>query len=105
MNVGCLAGRSEDDMPEGGKPWHEYTNYLSALVKFFPDETLAPFIPAAYAAKNRRLMQGCVRALRKHKLGAAFRSQEPFFLDERFFERYPQLRGPRVDHPRRSRHA
>jgi hypothetical protein len=33
---------------------------------------------------------------------AAFFANEPGFLPSAFFEMYPQLRGPRVDHPRRS---
>jgi hypothetical protein len=35
-------------------------------------------------------------------MGARFYCLEPFFLPESFFREHPELRGPRVDHPRRS---
>ncbi len=40
--------------------------------------------------------------IRELGLGATWRSTDPLFLPEAFFEKYPHLRGPRVDHPRRS---
>ena len=51
---------------------------------------------------NRQLLLYKASVLRELGLYAAFRSNEPRFLPEAFFEKYPHLRGPRVDHPRRS---
>ena len=103
MNVASLSGRDFGEVPAGGSPWHEYAAYSAGLHKFYPHPKLAGFVDAAFVARNRRLLRSCVKVLRARKLGASFLLHEPHFLPEAFFEAHPHLRGPRVDHPRRSR--
>jgi len=103
MNVSTLAGRGHHDVPAGGSPWHHYACNNPCPQKFFPHEKLKPFIPAKFVEKNRQLLLAKAAILRELDLKAAFWSYEPNFLPEEFFEAYPHMRGPRVDHPRRSR--
>jgi len=104
MTISALAGKARYEMPSGGNAWHEYANFNPALHKFFPHEKIAPFIPADYVQSNRRALDERLAVIRRLGLGASFWANEPSFLPEAFFEAYPHLRGPRVDHPRRSRH-
>jgi hypothetical protein len=102
MNINLTAEKAEFEMPEGGSPWHEYAAYDRSISKFFPDEKIAPFIPEELVTKNRQLLLSKVKIIRDLGLYAGYRSNEPHFLTAAFFESYPHLRGPRVDHPRRS---
>ncbi len=102
MNINTTVEKADFEMPEGGSPWHEYAAYDRSLSKFFPDEKMAPFIPEGLVTKNRQLLLNKVKIIRDLGLDAGYRSNEPHFLTEAFFESYPHLRGPRVDHPRRS---
>lgn len=102
INISTLAEKGFHDIPEGGSPWHEYASNNPTPYKFFPDPRIAPFIPAEFVKKNRQLLLDKAEILREYGLGAAFWCYEPNFLPEEFFEVYPHMRGPRVDHPRRS---
>jgi len=104
INVSTLADKSFHEIPAGGNPWNEYASNMAALYKFFPDPKIAPFIPADFVIKNRKLLLEKVKILRDNGMEAAFFANEPAFLPAAFFEAYPLLRGPRVDHPRRSNH-
>ncbi|HRE52689.1 MAG TPA: hypothetical protein PK339_14805 [Flavitalea sp.] len=102
INIGVLADKAFHETPKGGSPWHEYANRNPTPYKFFPDPKIAPFIPAEFVRKNRQLLLEKARILRENDMDAAFFSYEPNFLPESFFEAYPEMLGPRVDHPRRS---
>jgi len=102
VSISALAQKAVHEVPPGGSPWHEYADCGPSLHKFFPPPALAPFLPTRFVAANQRLLLAKASILRRLKLGAAFWSYEPNFFPEAFFEAYPHLRGPRVDHPRRS---
>ncbi len=102
VNIGTLADKSFHEIPPGGNPWNEYASNNPALYKFFPDPEIAPFIPADFVMKNRKLLLDKAKILRENGMEAAFFANEPAFLPAAFFEANPHLRGPRVDHPRRS---
>jgi hypothetical protein len=102
MYINYTAEKADFEMPEGGSPWHEYAAYDRGLSKFFPDEKIVPFIPEELVKKNRQLLLSKVKIIRDLGLSAGYRCNEPHFLPEAFFDVYPHLRGPRVDHPRRS---
>jgi hypothetical protein len=103
IGVSNLAERTKSDIPPGGSPWHDYTTCLPSLEKFFPHRDLAPFIDGEHVKKNQKLLREKVEIVRKHKLASAAQFHIPWFLPERFFEKFPHLLGPRIDHPRRSR--
>ena len=104
VNISALADKGFHEIPEGNNFWYEYASYNPALFKFFPDPKIAPFIPAEFVKKNREYLLARARILRESGLEAAFWCNEPNFLPDQFFEANPRLRGPRVDHPRRSNH-
>jgi hypothetical protein len=102
--INYVAEEASFEMPEGGSPWHEYASNNGPVHLFFPDEKLAPFLPADLVKKNQQLLLSKVAVLRKMGFEATWDSKDPHFLPEAFFEKYPNMRGPRVDHPRRSLH-
>jgi hypothetical protein len=102
VGVGTLADKSFHEIPTDGSSWHEYASSNPTPYKFFPDEKLAPFIPAEFVKKNRQLLIEKVQYLKDKGMEAAFIGYELNFLPAAFFEAHPQMMGPRVDHPRRS---
>ncbi len=101
VNVSNLADKGFHEIPEGRNYWYEYASYNPTLFKFFPDSKIAPFIPESFVKKNRELLFEKSKILQKYGLECAFWSYEPNFLSENFFDKYPEMMGPRVDHPRR----
>jgi hypothetical protein len=100
--INSPALKGDFEIPKGSSDWHEYASYNRSVEAFFPDKKLIPFFPDDYITKNRQLLLYKMDVLRELGLSAAFRSNEPRYLPEAFFEKYPHLRGSRVDHPRRS---
>lgn len=105
VSISKPADKAFYEIPAGGNPWSEYASYNATLYKFYPDHRIAPFVPVEYVKKNQELIIAKAKILREYGLYAAFYANEPGFLPAAFFEKYPQLRGPRVDHPRRSNFA
>lgn len=105
INISELADKGFYEIPPGRNFWYEYASYNPTPYKFFPDPKIAPFIPEDFVKKNRELLLAKAEILREYGLGAAFWSYEPNFIPNEFFAKYPELLGPRVDHPRRGNHA
>jgi hypothetical protein len=102
ITINSPAMKGDFECPKESCDWHEYAAYNRSVEAFFPDKKLMPFVPEDYIAKNRQLLLSKVGVLMELGLSAAFSSNEPRYLPEQFFEKYPRMRGPRVDHPRRS---
>jgi hypothetical protein len=103
IEISALADKSWYEIPPGGSPWHEYACHIAAPWKFFPHPDIAPHLPADWVAANRKLMLEKAAVVRELGLGAMAYAKNSHFLPESFFRQFPELRGPRVDHPRRSR--
>ncbi|MEW5977461.1 MAG: hypothetical protein AB1898_16840 [Acidobacteriota bacterium] len=103
VDIGALADKAWHELPKDDSPWHEYASWASTTAKFFPHPKISPFFPSEWIAQNRTLLLAKAAILREMGLEAAFSSKSSFFLPEAFFQQYPHLRGPRVDHPRRSK--
>ena len=101
--VGMVAERTDADLPPGGSPWHEFTVYLSTWQKLFPHSKMRPFLDMKHVARNHALLKDTLKVARRHGYGAATSFHTPFYMPEEFFAKYPQYRGARCDHPRRSR--
>jgi len=101
VNISNLADKGFYEIPSGNNFWYEYASYNPTPYKFFPDPKIAPFIPAEFVKRNRESLLAKAKILREFGLEAAFWCYEPNFIPGAFFEAYPQLLGPRVDHPRR----
>ena len=102
INISTLADKSFYEIPKQRSPWHQYACNNAATCKFFPDAKIAPFIPADFVARNRQLLLAKAKILRENGMDAAFFCSEPDLLPEAFFDAYPDMMGPRIDHPRRS---
>ncbi|HUU27386.1 MAG TPA: hypothetical protein VM123_06205 [archaeon] len=101
--VSEMADKNWQEIPEGGSPWHEYACYIPGPWVYYPHPKIAPFINAQFVQANRKLLLEKSAILQRLGLFALFESNDAHFLPEAFFQKYPELRGPRVDHPRRSR--
>ena len=93
----------EMDVP--GDPYPAWYMYHPGLLKIFPPAALEKYVDKAYAEKVAALFQARSEVLRRLGLKAAYIANEPHVLPEAFFAEHPDLRGPRVDHPNRSRTA
>ena len=103
INIGVVADKAFYEIPEGDNPWNEYASNFANLYKFYPDKKIAPFIPEKFVRDNVQLLLAKTKILRENGVDAAFFSNEPEFMPSAFFEAYPEFRGARVDHPRRSK--
>ncbi|MGC9341158.1 MAG: hypothetical protein ACP5E3_00505, partial [Bacteroidales bacterium] len=77
----------------------------TGLLKICPPQALKPYIPEDYSERVMQVLESRCRILRKYGLKAAFKTFEPQMLPEKVYEDHPLWRGPRVDHPMRSRVA
>lgn len=55
--------------------------------------------PEMYLERNRHILLRFAAAARRHGLKPLLYLCEPRFVPERFFQKHPTLRGPRVDNP------
>ncbi|MEQ9220409.1 MAG: hypothetical protein RLO17_20315 [Cyclobacteriaceae bacterium] len=102
INISTLADKSSHEIPEGRNFWYEYASRNPTPYKFYPDPKITPFIPEDFVKKNRELLLAKAKILKEFGIDAAFWSYEPNFLPDAFFNEYPEIMGPRVDHPRRN---
>lgn len=103
IEVSPIADKSWYELPAGGSPWHEYAAYNAALFKFFPHPKISSHLPAQWVEKNRQLLLAKAEIAKGFGLGGFWNGYIGNFLPEASFRQHPHLRGPRVDHPRRSR--
>ncbi|MGH2354016.1 MAG: hypothetical protein ACRDJN_20620, partial [Chloroflexota bacterium] len=103
MVVNHLADKDPHQRTDPGDPYLEYSANFPDLFHFAPPDAVAPLIDRSMVEANMRLAEQKLAVLRRHGLKGAFLGREPVYLPEAFYRDYPHLRGPRVDHPRRSR--
>jgi hypothetical protein len=93
----------EFDVP--GDPYPAWYVYRPGLLKIFPPKEVQPYVDSAYAEEVAKIIEDRCAVLRKYGLKAYWAANEPQVMPEAFFGAYPELRGPRVDQPNRSRAA
>jgi hypothetical protein len=93
------------EMDVADDPYPAWYMYHPGLLKIFPPAALEKYVDTAYAERVAALFQARCEVLRRLGLKAAYSANEPHVLPEAFFADHPDLRGPRVDHPNRSRTA
>jgi len=86
-------------------PYPNWGMLMSSFFKVAVPSELKEHLPAAYAQKNLDVIRRRAAVLKELGLRAAFLGKEPAYLPESVFRAYPDWRGPRCEHPRRSRHA
>ncbi len=75
------------------------------FLKLYPPAEVRPYVDLEYGRRITSLLEERCRILRRLGLKAHWGSNIPQVMPEAFFAAYPQLRGPRVDQPNRSRVA
>jgi len=88
-----------------GDPYPGWYIYHADLLKVFPPAKLQSYVNMEYEELASSFLEKQCEILRKYGLKATYWSGEPHVLPEKFFVDNPDLRGPRIDHPNRSRTA
>lgn len=86
-------------------PYPSWVITNMGLLKIATPDVLKTYIPQDYAESVMKILEERCKVLRKYGLKAAFKTFEPQMLPEKVFTDHPLWRGPRVDHPSRSRVA
>ena len=84
-------------------PYPEWFVHHASMLKIFPAGAVAPFVDAAYVRRMQEIVRQRCAVLQRQGLRAVWRANEPAVLPEAFFTAHPELRGPRIDHPARSK--
>lgn len=101
-----------DDLPTAqwqfqppGDPYPAWFIQRPDFFKLFPPPEVEPFVDMAYAHRVAHLLEERCKILRGLGLKAHWAANIPQVMPEAFFTVHPELRGPRVDQPNRSRTA
>ena len=84
---------------EPENPYFAFSSYGFALDQFVSSSYNEGIYYEGLLAENRRLLLHNAALARKYGFRCAIRCVEPTFMMERFFQRHPAMRGPRVDNP------
>lgn len=85
-----------------GEFYQEFYTYCPALDQFVSSRLNQGIYPPEYLEKNLNVLKDNARLALKYGLIPGLLCFEPRSVPEEFFEKYPTLRGARVDHPFRS---
>lgn len=89
---------------EPNDPYPSWVISNPGLLKIAIPEALKRYIPSEHADRVMKILEERSAVLRKLGLKAAISCFDPSMLPEAVFADHPLWRGPRVDHPARSRH-
>jgi hypothetical protein len=84
-------------------PYPSWYVHHATLLKIFPPPEVQPYVNMDYANHVSAVLEQRCAILRKYGLKAVWNANEPAVMPEAFFTAYPELRGPRIDQPNRSR--
>ena len=102
VEVNALAGPFPAETGVAGEFYPDFYTYCPALDQFVSSRLNQGLYPEEYLAANlEQLRRNALLAL-KYGLIPGLLCFEPRSVPERIFEKYPTLRGARVDHPFRS---
>lgn len=90
-----------EDGPKG-EAYPMFYTYCPALDQFVSSNLNRGLYPAYYLSANLAYLKENAALARKYGLVPGLLCFEPRSVPEQFFNRYPMLRGARVDHPFRS---
>ena len=102
VEVNALAGPFPAEKGVDGEFYPDFYTYCPALDQFVSSRLNQGLYAEEYLAANRERLHENARLALKYGLTPGLLCFEPRSVPERFFERYPTLRGARVDHPFRS---
>ncbi len=82
--------------------YNQFYSYCAGLSHFVESALTRGLYPAEYLQANLKRLQSLAEIGRSYGLTPGILCFEPRSLPEHFFQRYPTLRGARIDHPFRS---
>ncbi|MBT3232943.1 MAG: hypothetical protein HN356_09020 [Calditrichaeota bacterium] len=85
-----------------GEIYPMFYTYCPALDQFVYSELNKGLYPNYYLSANMKYLKENVRLAKEYGLVPGILSFEPRSVPEKFFDKYPMLRGGRIDHPFRS---
>jgi hypothetical protein len=86
-----------------GDPYPMWFAHHAGMLTIFPPKDVQPYVDMKYAANVAGVLQQRCAILGKYGLKGIWSANEPAVLLEAFFTAHPELRGPRIDQPNRSR--
>jgi hypothetical protein len=86
-------------------PYPMWFVHHAGLLIIFPPKDVQPYVDMKYAARVQSILEKRCAILANLGLKGVWNANEPAVMPEAFFTAYPQLRGPRIDQPNRSRKA
>jgi hypothetical protein len=90
---------------DSADPYPMWFVHHAGVLTIFPPEELRPYVDARYSAEVSGILQQRCAVLGKVGLKGVWNANEPEVLPEAFFTAHPELRGPRIDQPNRSRNV
>lgn len=102
VEVNALAGPFPAECGVPGEFYPDFYTYAPALDQFVESGLNRGLYPREYLRANLDRLKANARLALKYGLTPGLLSFEPRSMPEVFFQKYPTLRGPRVDHPFRS---
>jgi hypothetical protein len=102
IEVNALAAPFPNETGVPGEFYPDFYTYCPALDQFVESRLNRGLIPREQLSANRARLKENARLAIKYGLVPGLLCFEPRSVPEKLFDRYPTLRGPRVDHPFRS---
>ncbi|MEO5774326.1 MAG: hypothetical protein ABIQ32_09455 [Sphingomicrobium sp.] len=84
-------------------PYPAWFMHHATFFKIFPPVPVQPFVDMNYARRVQGIVADRCRVLARYGLNGVWSANEPAVLPEPFFVAHPEYRGPRIDHPLRSK--
>lgn len=103
LEVNGLAQPVPLEMPVPGEFYSQFYNYCMALDQYVYSELNKGIYPVEYLQANLTLLTRYAALGKKYGLEPGILCFEPRSVPESLLQKYPTLRGARVDHPLRSR--
>lgn len=105
ISISAPPEKSRWEIDDPSDPYLQWSILHASLFKTVVPEILRNWVPADYAQRVLAVYRQRAEVVQAAGLSCAFLAYEPLWWPEAIFREHPHLRGPRVDHPRRSRHA
>jgi hypothetical protein len=102
IEVNALACDSPAEEKVPGEFYSQFYTYCPSLDQFVDSRLNRGIYPEDYLASNLNLLKRNAETAQRFGLVPGLLCFEPRSVPETFFQRYPTLRGARVDHPFRS---
>jgi len=102
IEVNCLATPIPYEKGVPGEVYPHFYNYCAALDQFVDSRLNQGIYPSDYLQGNLNLLKSNASLALKYGLTPGLLCFEPRNVPDTLLERYPMLRGARVDHPFRS---